>query len=165
MTIRGKPVVGVIFNPFLDQLYYAAKGRGAFLSSPGRETLTRLPITGSPPPTLPSLSSAIIGVEWGSSRTSPELLHKSRLYERLAGDPSPSAKDIENARKKGREALPVKGGKMVHSLRSLGSAALNICMVATGGMDVYWEVGCWPWDVCVSDEFDPDPERGQAMRY
>lgn len=28
------------------------------------------------------------------------------------------------------------GGKMVHSLRSVGSAALNICMVAAGDIDV-----------------------------
>jgi myo-inositol-1(or 4)-monophosphatase len=33
------------------------------------------------------------------------------------------------------------GGKMVHSLRSMGSAALNICYVATGGLDLYWEIG------------------------
>ena len=40
------------------------------------------------------------------------------------------------------------GGAMVHSLRSLGSAALNLCAVASGGIDVYWEGGCWAWDVC-----------------
>lgn len=28
------------------------------------------------------------------------------------------------------------GGKMVHSLRSVGSAAINICMVAAGDIDV-----------------------------
>lgn len=28
------------------------------------------------------------------------------------------------------------GGKMVHSLRSAGSAALNIAMVASGGLDM-----------------------------
>ena len=33
------------------------------------------------------------------------------------------------------------GGKMVHSLRSMGSAALNIAMVASGGLDMYWEIG------------------------
>lgn len=38
---------------------------------------------------------------------------------------------------------------MVHSLRSVGSAALNICFVASGSLDMYWEIGCWPWDVCV----------------
>ncbi len=36
---------------------------------------------------------------------------------------------------------------MVHSLRSLGSAALNMCGVAAGELDAYWEGGCWAWDV------------------
>ncbi len=36
---------------------------------------------------------------------------------------------------------------MVHSLRSLGSAALNCCAVARGDLDAYWEGGCWAWDV------------------
>ena len=40
------------------------------------------------------------------------------------------------------------GGAMVHSIRSMGSAALNLCAVAAGRLDVYWEGGCWAWDVC-----------------
>ena len=36
---------------------------------------------------------------------------------------------------------------MVHSFRSLGSAALNCCSVARGDLDAYWEGGCWAWDV------------------
>ena len=34
-----------------------------------------------------------------------------------------------------------------HSVRTTGSAALNLCNVAKGVVDVYWEVGCWEWDV------------------
>lgn len=37
---------------------------------------------------------------------------------------------------------------MVHGLRSFGSAALNLCAVAESSIDVYWESGCWAWDVC-----------------
>jgi myo-inositol-1(or 4)-monophosphatase len=33
-------------------------------------------------------------------------------------------------------------------MRSLGSAALNFCAVASGQLDAYWEIGCWEWDVC-----------------
>jgi myo-inositol-1(or 4)-monophosphatase len=50
---------------------------------------------------------------------------------RLAGDPA-----------------TVPGGRMAHSLRSVGSAALNFCLVSSGALDVYAEAGCWPWDVC-----------------
>jgi len=37
---------------------------------------------------------------------------------------------------------------MVHGLRAYGSAALNLCSVACGYIDAYWEGGCWEWDVC-----------------
>ncbi|UOH80197.1 hypothetical protein LQV05_002846 [Cryptococcus neoformans] len=120
---KGAPVVGVIYNPFLDQLWSAAKGRGAYLNQK-----RKLPITGSPKP-LASLGQALIGVEYGMSRSPPALPRKLAAFEKLTAHT-----DV--------------GGKMCHSLRSMGSAALNIVLVASGGLDMYWEIGCWPWDVC-----------------
>lgn len=94
-----------------------------------------------------------IAVEWGSDRSSKTITAKSDSFSRLAGN----------------SAQGVIGGKMVHSLRSVGSAALNYALVAQGGLDLYWwgspvslsramliderpstsrEIGCWPWDVC-----------------
>ena len=58
-----RPVLGVLYNPFLDQLYTAYKNGGAFLAQCGRPAV-RLPLA-QPPPPLPSLSQALIGVEWG----------------------------------------------------------------------------------------------------
>jgi len=37
---------------------------------------------------------------------------------------------------------------MVHGVRSLGSATLDLAFVATGAIDIFWEGGCWEWDVC-----------------
>ncbi|EZA58400.1 hypothetical protein DMN91_005803 [Ooceraea biroi] len=39
----------------------------------------------------------------------------------------------------------------VHGLRSLGSAALNMCMVALGGADVSFEFGIHAWDMAAGD--------------
>ncbi|XP_071443925.1 inositol monophosphatase 1 [Hetaerina americana] len=39
----------------------------------------------------------------------------------------------------------------VHGLRSLGSAALDMAMVACGGADVYLEAGIHAWDVAAGD--------------
>lgn len=64
----------------------------------------------------------VVGIEWGSDRSHPIVEAKGESFKRLAGDP-----------KEG-----VKKGQMAHSLRSLGSAALNYGMVAQGGMDFYW---------------------------
>ncbi len=47
---------------------------------------------------------------------------KSDSFSRLAGNPTQG----------------VIGGKMAHSLRSIGSAALNYALVAQGGLDLYW---------------------------
>ncbi|KAI2079257.1 hypothetical protein LOZ37_002043 [Ophidiomyces ophidiicola] len=78
---------------------------------------------------LKGLSNALVGVEWGSDRSGQNWDTKIRTFEMLG---------------KTRE----EGGAMVHSMRSMGSAALNLCAVAAGFMDLYWEGGCWAWDVC-----------------
>jgi myo-inositol-1(or 4)-monophosphatase len=35
----------------------------------------------------------------------------------------------------------------VRDIRRVGSAALDLCMVASGRLDAYWEIGINPWDV------------------
>ncbi|ORX40970.1 hypothetical protein BD324DRAFT_612729 [Kockovaella imperatae] len=125
LAVKGIPVLGVVYNPFTDYLYSAAKGHGAYLNR-----TTKLPFTGRPMP-LESLSQALIGVEYGSKREEPSMSRKSKVFHTLAAHPS-------------------LGGKHCHSMRLCGSAALNGCLVATGGLDIYWEIGCWPWDVCAA---------------
>lgn len=36
-------------------------------------------------------------------------------------------------------------------MRSFGSAALNMCMVALGGADIYFEFGIHAWDIAAGD--------------
>ncbi|OAT14095.1 myo-inositol-1(or 4)-monophosphatase [Blastomyces gilchristii SLH14081] len=124
LAIRKRPVVGVVLNPATNTLYSAIAGRGAFLNR-----TTRLPLKGPALEPLRGLSNALISVEWGSDRAGRNWETKLRTFERLG---------------KSREA----GGAMVHSMRCLGSAALNMCAVAAGVLDLYWEGGCWAWDVC-----------------
>ncbi|KZO96406.1 myo inositol monophosphatase [Calocera viscosa TUFC12733] len=124
LLYKREPTIGVVFNPFLNQLYSAMKGHGAYVNE-----LTRLPA--NPPAPFPSLQTALIGMEWGSDRSASTMGKKTRTFTRIAGDP---AHDIPE-------------GKMAHGFRSLGSAALNYCAVAAGQLDMYWEIGCWPWDV------------------
>ncbi|KAM8709587.1 hypothetical protein ACLKA7_016401 [Drosophila subpalustris] len=44
-----------------------------------------------------------------------------------------------------------KMAKNVHGLRALGSAALNMAMVALGAADANYEFGIHAWDVCAGD--------------
>ncbi|GJF00204.1 inositol monophosphatase [Phanerochaete sordida] len=129
LIYKKRPVLGVIYNPFLDQLYTGAKGLGSHMTLRGLPP-RRLPL--ATPRPLPSLSQALIGIECGSDRSAGIMHAKAEAYRRLAGNP----------------AEGVERGRMAHSLRALGTAALNYCMVAQGGLDIYWEIGCWPWDIC-----------------
>jgi len=122
------PTVGVIYNPFLDQLYQAVRGHGAFLN-----THTQLPLSHPNPLPLAGLGEALIAVEWGSDRSGEIIEKKALSLKKLAAD-----------------GKTVPGGKMAHSLRSMGSAALNFAHVATGQLDLYQEIGCWSWDVCAA---------------
>lgn len=65
------------------------------------------------------LSSALIVTEFGTSREEG----KTKVV-------------LENVNK----LVP-----LVHGFRSLGSAALNICSVALGGADAYYEFGIHAW--------------------
>jgi myo-inositol-1(or 4)-monophosphatase len=119
-AVKKLPTVGVIYNPFLDELYTAIKGHGAFVSRNGGEKL-RLPLKKNPEP-LKDLSTALVGAEWGSDRKGTNYDLKAKVFTKLA------------ASKEG-------GGSMVHSLRSMGSAALNLAAVSAGHLDLYWEGG------------------------
>ncbi|KAI1386369.1 inositol monophosphatase [Hypoxylon trugodes] len=131
------PTVGVVYNPYLDQLYTGIRGQGAYLTQGavwglegGKGRKSKLPLSKNPPP-LKGLDTSLVGIEWGSTRDGPNYELKAEVFKKLC-------------------ASKETGGTMVHSLRSLGSAALNLCAVAAGQYDLYWEGGCWAWDVCAA---------------
>lgn len=41
--------------------------------------------------------------------------------------------------------------RAVHGIRITGAAALNMCMVALGGADIYYEFGPHAWDMAAAD--------------
>lgn len=126
VAVARKPVVGVIYNPFTQTLFTAVKGRGATMTGFDGQSRS-LPLREPEP--FRGLSSCLVAVEWGSDRTGNDYEVKTKTFSKLC-------------------ATEETGGAMVHGIRSLGSAELNICGVAAGHLDVYWEAGCWAWDVC-----------------
>jgi myo-inositol-1(or 4)-monophosphatase len=125
VTINREPHIGVIYNPFLDELWTGIKGHGSYLSRNGGEKV-RLPLRNPEP--LKDLSTCLVGAEWGSDREGNNFDVKVKVFSKLG-------------------ASKKNGGSMVHSLRCMGSAALNLTAVAAGQQDVFWEGGCWAWDV------------------
>lgn len=119
-AVDRKPQVGVVLNPFLNHLFVGVRGHGSFLNG------DRLPLR--PLPAL-KLQSSLCAIEWGSDRDNNNFEVKHKTFESLARHTS-------------------QGGGFAHGFRSLGSAAINLCAVAAGSLDSYWEGGCYAWDVC-----------------
>ncbi|KAF2431290.1 inositol monophosphatase [Tothia fuscella] len=129
--VNGKPVIGVIHAPFLNQLFSSCSGKGAWLNESQKMPLTRNP-TPPLPPNAPS--GCVFSCEWGKDRRDQPDSNLHRKVESFFN----MASEIG-----GREG---KGG-MVHGVRSLGSATLDLAYVAMGAFDIWWEGGCWEWDV------------------
>ncbi|EDV96885.1 GH16522 [Drosophila grimshawi] len=71
------------------------------------------------------LGKALVTSEFGTSRDEPKMLAVNENFAKIA--------------------------KQVHGLRVLGSAALNMAMVALGAADANYEMGIHAWDVCAGD--------------
>ncbi|KAM0747219.1 inositol monophosphatase [Meredithblackwellia eburnea MCA 4105] len=169
--VNKKPVVGAIFAPLIGglhpsggfgTLYSGATGLGSWSTPisfpitaatlsplspqtaprdiplhPNQPFLHSTPLPYLPPTPIPkdAPKSCLFTAEWGKSRSDApgsNLTKKVNTLWNFAGEIG------------GREG---KGG-MVHGVRSIGSAALDMVYVATGAADIFWEAGCWEWDVC-----------------
>lgn len=138
LVFKEKAIVGVIYAPLLSQLFSAYKGGGAWLN----ET-TSLPLIPGRPFPKDSPSKCVFSCEWGKDRrdvAGGNMHRKVDSFMNMAAERS------------GRGGL----GGMVHGVRSLGSATLDLAYIAMGSFDIWWEGGCWEWDVaagiCVVEE-------------
>ncbi|KAK7936038.1 hypothetical protein PG985_001533 [Apiospora marii] len=134
LVSAGRPVVGVVYNPFDDELWAGHRGGGAYVQK-GDEPAWTLPLYAPPFEEAEDgggrLTGACIGVDWGSDREGPEFALNLQVFTTLA---------------RTRRT----GGRFVNSLRCVGSAALAVCRVAAGQQDMFWECGCWAWDVAAA---------------
>ena len=131
LVLNNKPIIGVVNAPLLHQLFSACKGKGAWLN----ET-TKLPLLGKGISPMPANApgKCIFSCEWGKDRRDrPEgnLHRKVDSFLNMAAE------------------VGGRGGKggMVHGVRSLGSATMDLAYTAMGSFDIWWEGGCWEWDV------------------
>ncbi|HNB82686.1 MAG TPA: inositol monophosphatase family protein [Chitinophagaceae bacterium] len=109
LEVDGIIEMGAVFNPFMRELFFAEKGKGAFLNnkplqvSQNQNIESACLVTGFP-------------YKWASIDIDP-----IPVFERFI-----------------RKGLPV---------RRLGSAALDLCWVAAGRFDGFWEYNLNPWDI------------------
>lgn len=142
--IDGIPTIGAIYAPMFKlhagnqkgdmngTLFSAIRGKGAWMNYDSDKV--RLPFVPRPIPTTAPRGLVFI-CEWGKDRRDlPDgnLTRKVESFWNMA---------CEQGGRNGK-------GGMVHGVRSLGSAALDMAWIATGSADIFWEGGCWEWDVC-----------------
>lgn len=118
---RGKPILGVVYNPTSGECFFAAKGLGSHLID------FRIN-----PFKVYDLNSSINQKEMKDCIFSPAPVYEdtSKFEQQL----SVFRKNIVGAR----------------AVRRLGSAALELCYVASGNFDGYWEKNLKPWDVAAA---------------
>lgn len=107
MTHDGKQEIGVVYNPYLDEMFYAQRGCGAFCNG--------MPIHVSDRPLTQGLTL------FGSAAYYHELTDESFRLLRKCFDRS-------------------------QDIRRSGSAALDLCTIAAGRAELYFELLLQPWD-------------------
>jgi len=120
VTYEGEPVVGVVYTPYLDELFTAVKGEGAFMQM-------GLCMDELMPPERLRVSE----------KTD---LHQSVV---ASGFPYDKATHPINNVREASTVIP-----QVRGFRRMGAAAYDLCSVAMGTIDVYWEYDLKPWDAC-----------------
>ncbi|PPK58177.1 myo-inositol-1(or 4)-monophosphatase [Malaciobacter marinus] len=107
-----KPYIGVVYNPILDELYYAKVNKGAYLNKKKIEVSKEK-----------NFQKALIstGFPYSSGTCSDDLNSVIKQMKNIL----PNCQDI----------------------RRLGSASLDLCYVAKGTYEGYYEMNLKAWDV------------------
>jgi len=108
LQVNGDAVLGVVFNPYMDEFFEAAKGSGAFFNGKAIHVSS-----------TSDLVDSLLAVGF------PYTLHQNphRVMDHMK-----------------------KMAVLAQAIRRPGSAALDLCYVAAGRLDGYWEEGLKPWD-------------------
>lgn len=104
-----KAVVGVVYAPYLGELFHAVRDGGAFLN--GKQIFCS-----------------------AKTRISESVVATGVPYDKLS-NPDNNIREI------------VRMIPEVRGIRRLGSAAMDLCYVAAGFFDAYWELNINRWDV------------------
>ncbi len=106
------PVMAVVYNPILDELYWATKGEGAYCNG------TQLNVS-----TQTQLQQSLIATGFPYAK-----VNKGIEYQWVLSSLS--------------SLLP-----HIRDIRRLGAAALDLCYLAQGKTDAFYEIDLKPWDI------------------
>lgn len=107
-----KPYMAIVYNPILDELFFAQKGKGAFLNDKKIQVSS-----------CDDFQRALISTGFPYSNAT-------------------NKDDLDDVIKKLNIILP-----RCQDIRRLGSAALDLCYVAKGTYEAFYEMNLKAWDV------------------
>jgi len=112
LQCNEKTVLGVVYAPYLDELYTAKLGEGAFRN--GQKIKVAL---------AKELGASILGT----------------------GFPYDKGENPDNNISNFSKIVP-----NIRGIRRMGAAAYDLCCVASGFLDGYWELNLHIWDMCAA---------------
>ena len=118
LQYRGETIVGAVYAPYLNELYTAVKGEGAYMQLGAGEP-KRIRVSSKR-----SLDASVIATGFPADKDVSEENNSANLVRIL-----PRVRDV----------------------RRMGTAAYDLCCVACGFLDGYWELGLHSWDVCAGN--------------
>ena len=130
LEYKGEIILGGVYDPFRKELFWAEKGKGAFLKFAGRTTRIR------PSPTK-KLTGAVLVTGFPYDRTKHIDTYLAYLKAFLG---------------------------YIQGIRRLGAAALDLCWVACGRFDGYWEWRLKPWD-CAAGKLIVEEAGGRMSDF
>ncbi|WP_455591502.1 inositol monophosphatase family protein [Bacteroides sp.] len=118
LQYKGETIVGVVYAPYINELFTAVKGEGAYMNY-GSGISQRIHVS-----------------------------QKQSLNPSVIATGFPYDKDINPDNNSGNLAKII---PHVRDIRRQGTAAYDICCVAAGMLDGYWELSLNLWDVCAAN--------------
>ncbi len=109
---QGVPVMAVVYNPILEEMFWAVRGEGAYLGD------RRLSVS-----TQDTLQQSLIGTGFPYAKVNAGIEYHWVIN--CLTNLLPHIRDI----------------------RRLGAAAVDICYLAEGKIDAFYEIDLKPWDV------------------
>ena len=103
----GVSVLGVVYNPYLDEMYHSVRGEGSYMNG------KRLSVSDKPK------EQSMVCTSW------------SAYDKTLAHDCFAISEKVQS------ECIDI---------RRFGTAAYELCLLARGSIDIYFEIALCPWD-------------------
>jgi myo-inositol-1(or 4)-monophosphatase len=119
--------LGVVFNPLTDELWFAWKGCGAFMKRANSLSITRIHTSGSA-----AISESIISTGFGVP-----------VFRKVTTTALKQQQEYRDIVEHNNRVIMSRS----RDIRRIGSAACDICYVAMGRTDSFYEFGVREWDM------------------